>query len=151
MPLEVDVDHRVPLGLVHVEAHLVAQDAGVVDEDVEPAEGVDGLADHALGAVPRRDAVAVGFGPATRGDDLVDDLLRRCRVGPFAARAAAEVVHHHRRTFGREQQRVPAADAAPRAGDDRNLAVEEPHVHLLCVESTAVWQETALRVTSRHN
>jgi hypothetical protein len=44
--LEVDVDDRVPLGLVHVEAHLVAQDAGVVDEHVEPSERVDGLGDE---------------------------------------------------------------------------------------------------------
>ena len=42
--LQVDPDDVVPVGLVHVEAHLVPEDAGVVDQDVELAPGVDGLA-----------------------------------------------------------------------------------------------------------
>ena len=41
--LEVHLDDRVPLLLGHVDEHAVAQDAGVVDEHVEVAEGVDGL------------------------------------------------------------------------------------------------------------
>ena len=48
--LEVDLDDGVPLGLGHVDEHAVAQDAGVVDEHVEPAEGLDGGADQLLGA-----------------------------------------------------------------------------------------------------
>ena len=43
MALEVHLDHRVPFGLGDVEAHRVAQDAGVVHDDVEPAELVDRL------------------------------------------------------------------------------------------------------------
>ena len=42
--LQVDPDDVVPVGLVHVERHLVPEDAGVVDEDVELAPGVDRLA-----------------------------------------------------------------------------------------------------------
>ena len=38
--LEVDADHVVPLGLGHREAHGVAQDPGVVDQDVEVPEPV---------------------------------------------------------------------------------------------------------------
>jgi hypothetical protein len=41
VPLEVDADDGVPLGLADVEDQPVAQDAGVVDEDVELAVGVD--------------------------------------------------------------------------------------------------------------
>ena len=131
MALQVDVDDRVPLGLVHVEAHLVAEDARVVDEHVEAAERVDGLLHHALGARPGRDAVVVRLGAAARRDDLVDDLLRGRRVGAVAAGAAAEVVDDDRGALGREQQRVTAADAAPGAGDDRDLAVEQTHEMLL--------------------
>ena len=84
-----------------------------------------------LGARPRRDAVVVRDGAAARRGDLVDDLLRGRRVGAVAVGAAAEVVDDDRRAFGREQQRVTAADAAPRAGDDRDLAVEQTHDDLL--------------------
>ena len=44
--LEVHRDDGVPHGLVHLEEALVAEDAGVVDEDVDAAEGVDGGLDE---------------------------------------------------------------------------------------------------------
>ena len=65
--LQVDADDIVPVGLLHVEGHLVPQDAGVVDQDVEPAEGVDGLVDDVLAAFPRADVVAVDRGLAADG------------------------------------------------------------------------------------
>ena len=49
--LQVDPDHVVPVGLLHVEAHLVPEDPGVVHEDVELSPGVDGLLDEGLGAL----------------------------------------------------------------------------------------------------
>src|SRR3546814_10767871 len=55
--LQVHLDDRVPLGLAHVREHAVAQDPGVVDEDVETTEGVDRGADEALGTVPVADVV----------------------------------------------------------------------------------------------
>ena len=105
------------------------------------AELVDRLVDQRLGARPtwRR---CRRWRPRRRPRrDLVDDLLRRRRVGALAVVARRRGRSRRPRHLPREQQRVLAADAAPRAGDDRDLAVEVPHVHLLCVESTAVWQE----------
>ena len=58
--LQVHLDHRVPLGLGHVDEHPVAQDAGVVDQHVELAEARDRLPDQALGAGEVADVVAVG-------------------------------------------------------------------------------------------
>ena len=60
---------------VHVLERLVAQDAGVVDDDVDPAEGVERGLDDGLAALGRGDAVVVGDGLAAGGLDLVDDLL----------------------------------------------------------------------------
>ena len=77
--LQVHLDDGVPLGLAHVGQHAVAQDAGVVDQHVEAAVGVDGLGDDALGAAPVADVVGVGHRLAAGGDDLVDDLLRPVR------------------------------------------------------------------------
>ena len=119
-PFRCTVDHRVPLGLGDVEAHRVAEDAGVVDEDVEAAERRrPPAATSALGAGPRRDVVVVrDGGAAARRDDLVDDRARRVGV---------EVVDDDARALGGEQPRVAASDAATRAGDDRDLAVEHSH------------------------
>ena len=46
VPLQVDADHRVPLVLLHVHEHPVAQNSGVVDEDVQPPERFDRLVDE---------------------------------------------------------------------------------------------------------
>ena len=62
---------------------------GVVDEHVEASERVDRLLDEAGGAVPVADVVGVRGRLAAGGDDLVDDLLRRARVGAGAVTAAA--------------------------------------------------------------
>ncbi len=67
---------------------------------------------------------------AAGGHDLVDDLLRRAGVGPAAVGRAAQVVHDHAGAFGGEQHRLLATDAATGSGDERHLAVEDPHVAL---------------------
>ena len=65
--LQVDVDDRVPLLLGHVDEHPVAQDAGVVDQDVEVAEGLDGGVDETLAALPVGNVVGVGHRLAAGG------------------------------------------------------------------------------------
>ncbi len=75
--LQVDAQHRVPLVLLHVHEHAVAQDARVVDEDVQPAEAIDGLLDHAPGAAEVRDVLAVRDRLAAERLDLADDVVRR--------------------------------------------------------------------------
>ena len=124
--LEVHADHRVPVLLAHVEDHPVAQDAGVVDDDVELAEGVEGALDDALGALEVGDALAVGDGLAAHLLDLVDHLLGRAVVGAAGAvEVRAEVVDDDLGAVLGHQQRLFAADAAARAGDDRNLPFEQ--------------------------
>ncbi len=115
--LQVDRDHGVPLLLGQVEAHGIAEDAGVVHEDVEAPVLIDRLVHEAFGPGPARDVVVVRDGHTTGVHDLVD---HRVAVG-------IEVVHEHACALGREQSRVAASDAAPGAGDDRDLAVEHAH------------------------
>jgi hypothetical protein len=62
--LEVDVDDDVPLVLGHREAHAVAQDPGVVDHDVDPAEPLDRKPHERRSPGPARDVVGVGGGAA---------------------------------------------------------------------------------------
>ena len=126
---EVDVEDGVDEVGGEVLERLVAEDAGVVDDDVDAPEGVDcGLHDR-RSALGRGDRVGVGDRFAAGGLDLVDHLLRRPGVGAGAVDRAAEVVDHDQRTAGREQQRVLTAEATTRPRDDRHLAVESELTH----------------------
>ncbi len=86
MPLEMNPHHSVPLVFGHGDQHPVAHESCVVDDDVEPTEGVDGAGDHVLARIPvghighDRNSLTAG------GDDLVGHGMRRVGV---------EVVHHH--------------------------------------------------------
>ena len=75
--LQVDVDHRVPVLFAQVDEHAVAQDARVVHQHVQGAEGVQRALDETLPALPLRDVVVVGDGLAAHGLDLGDDLFGR--------------------------------------------------------------------------
>ena len=129
--LEVDGDDRVPLLLGHVDDHPVAQDAGVVDEDVEIAERLDRAVDQALRTLPVGDVVAVDDRFAADGFDLVDNLLRRRDVGAGAVVGAAEVVDDDAGAFAGEEQRMLSSDSTACAGDDCNSAVKRSHAILL--------------------
>ena len=126
--LEMDPDHVVPVRLVDVEGHLVAEDPGVVDQDVERAEGVDRLLHDVLAAGPRADVVAVDGGVAAPLLDQRHDLLGGVRVQrALAVQPRADVVDDDPGALTGEHQCLFASDASSRAGDDRHLAVEQSH------------------------
>ena len=127
MALQVDTDHVVPVGLLHVEAHLVPEDAGVVDQDVQAAEGVDGLVDQRLGPLPGADVGGVDRRVAAAGLDQLDDLLGGVLVAPLALQGGADVVDDHLGALGGQQQGLLPSDTPTRAGDDGYLAVEQSH------------------------
>src|SRR5262249_48382481 len=98
--LQVHGDDGVPLRLVHVEEHAVAQDAGIVHENVDGAELAYGGIDDALGGTEVGDAVvARNRRPAASADRRAD--LGRYRTRRAASvDVAAAVVHAHARTLG---------------------------------------------------
>ena len=109
VPAEVDLDDGVPVVLVHVEDHPVAQDARVVHEHVESAEGVNRLLHQVARAVEIGDVVEVGDSLAAACPDDLDHFLGRPTVGALAASRAPEIVHDDARARGGEIQRVAAA------------------------------------------
>ena len=121
MALEVDGDDGVPLVLGHVHEHPVAQDPGVVDEDVEASEVIERLPDEPRGAGEVGDVLAVRGRLAALCLDLVDDLLRGGVVVPLAGERGAEIVDDDLRACLGERERVCAADPSPGARDDRDL------------------------------
>ena len=127
MPPEVDLDDGVPVVLVHVEDHPVAQDARVVHEDVETPEGVDRLLHHVAGAREVGDVVEVGDRLAAAGTDDRGNVVGRRGIGTFPSCRSAEVVHHDARAGGCEVQRMSSADAVAGTGDDGDLSVQDAH------------------------
>ena len=127
--LQVHVEDRVQQVGVHVVERLVAQDAGVVDHDVDAAEGVERRLHDGLAALRRGDRVGVGDRLAARRLDLVDDELGRAGIAAGAVDGAAEVVDHDQRAAPPELQGVLATEPAAGARDDRHLAVETECCH----------------------
>ena len=124
--LEVDADDRVPLVLGHREDHPVAQDARVVDEDVQLAERGDRQLDQFPGLFVVGHVTDVGDRAAARRADLVGDLLGgagRRLAGTVPARLAVVVDDDGRAEPG-EFQRLGPAEPAARAGDDRGQALQ---------------------------
>ena len=76
VPLEVYSDDGVELLLAGIGEHPVADDARVVDQDVQATERVDRRLDQSLGLRPVGDVRAAGDGFASGGGDLVDHALR---------------------------------------------------------------------------
>jgi hypothetical protein len=123
----VDRDDEVPVLDIHLEHALVAEDARVVDEDVDPAEAVDRRLHYLLGAVPLGDAVVVRHRLAARRLDLVADLLCGSGVRSLAFHRAAEVVYYNLRSTARKKKGVSAAEASAGPGNNRNSIIK-PYV-----------------------
>ena len=120
---QVHLDDRVPIGFFHIDQHAVAQDAGIVDEHVEPAEGGDCMLHQPPRALPMADILAIGDGLATGGLDLGDDGLRRRVIGAAPVAAGADIADDDLCALGGELQRVFASNAARRPGDDGHPAL----------------------------
>lgn len=122
--VEMNIEDRVDHGLVHLVERLVPQDAGVVDQYVNPTEGVDCSLHDGRSTLPGGYAVVVGNGAAAEGDDLVDDPLGRGFRSAAAVDAAANVVDDHIGTALTKLERVGAAETASCTGDDDDEAIE---------------------------
>jgi hypothetical protein len=115
---EVDVEHGLPLLVGHLLDDGVPGVAGVVDDDVQPAEGRDGRVDKAGGEVGVGHAADEGNRGAAGS---LDGLRRlRCRLG-------VEVVDDHVRALRGQLDRHGTTDAASGPGDEGDLPVEPRH------------------------
>ncbi len=123
------VDHRrLQLGR-HVVKRLVAQDAGVVNHDVDLAVGVDRGLHDAFAAFGCAHRVVVRHRLAARRLDLAHDSFGRGLRGPRAVNRPAEVVYDHERTALGQIECVRATKAAAGARHDCHFAVETEISH----------------------
>jgi hypothetical protein len=70
--LDVDLHNQIPVLVFHVLEADVAKDAGVVDENIDPAKGLNGSLDDLVAILDR---VVVCDGLAASRCDLLDDLV----------------------------------------------------------------------------
>jgi hypothetical protein len=73
----VNLVDEIPVLVRHVLEADVAQDAGVVEKNIDAAKVLDGCLDDLFAEL---DTVVVGDGLAARGADLVDDDIGGLRV-----------------------------------------------------------------------
>jgi hypothetical protein len=73
--IDVDSVDQIPVRLLHVLEADIAQNAGIVDEDIDATESVDGCLDDGFSVLDR---VVVGDRFAACGADVFDDLI--CRL-----------------------------------------------------------------------
>src|SRR5437016_2247040 len=119
---QVDADHGVEVLDAHVEDHAIAQDARVVDNDVDIAKLVDGGLKQVLRAVEVGDVIAVGDGLAAHLADKIDDFAGGAGRAAAAVELGADVVDDDLGTLSGEFEGVLAAEAAARARDNDNAA-----------------------------
>src|SRR5215468_2801808 len=118
--------HVRPVRPAHAMEDAVTQDAGVVDQDVDAAEGGERSLHDLVGIFRFGDRQRRGDRLAAAALDLVDHLLRGrgIRAGAFEARA--DVAYDHGGALARHHQRNAAPDAAAGAGDDCDFAGHHP-------------------------
>ena len=110
-----DLEHRPELLVAHLVRHSVPGVAGIVHDDVELAECVDGRLHEPLGSAVRSQVA---------GEDrrLPVDGRRRLLGG-----VAVEVVDEHTGSLRGEELGGCATDPPRRARHDSRLAVEDSH------------------------
>ena len=103
---------------------LVAQDARVVNHNVDTAVRINSRLDNGCAALWGRDTVGVGNGHAAQGNNFVYYFLCGALVAAASVQCAAQVVDHHKCPSGSQQQRVLSAKPTAGARDNGYFAVK---------------------------
>ncbi|MOA03019.1 hypothetical protein D3C78_1225010 [compost metagenome] len=112
------VDYGIPLLFGNLLDHVVPGEAGVVDDDVDAAEGIQSSLHATVTEVGGGHVAQAGDGIAAESTDFRDH---------FIGRSLIEVVDHDLGAFFGEFQRDGAADAAAGTGNDGDFALQSTH------------------------
>ena len=107
------IQHGLPLFIRVALDRSVPDIAGVVHNDVQSTQTIQGGIDDTLAKIRRRHIAVAGDGAATR---------RRDQINGFRSRLVVQIIDHHRRTGLGQADCDRTANAPARSGDDSNLA-----------------------------
>src|SRR5215469_5912586 len=130
VPGQMHVDDSLPILRKHVVKHLVTQDAGGVEDDVQAAKRVTRLLHHCQAVFEIGDRAVICGRLAARRLDLVDDLLRGSLVGALTAAAGAGIIDDDLGTVRGHQLGDLGADPTTGPSTDRHPPVEHAHPSL---------------------
>ena len=102
---------------------LVAQDAGVVDQNIYAAPLVHCLSHHALDFILLRHVGAIGNGLTTGSLDFRNNGLRRLAGATGAVLCSTKVIHHDLCTTFGQFKRMAASQPLTRACHDCHFAI----------------------------
>ena len=126
--LQVGRDHRIPLLFAHVEEHPFAEDARHADDAVDLAKAIDRGLHDARAARHFGDAIGVGNGLAAEGFDLGDHGIGHLTGRLLSVHRDAVIVDHDLCALPGRVECDGASDAAARACDCDDLAVQISHI-----------------------
>lgn len=121
---QMHVEHRVKIVVAHVLERAATHRAGIVDQDVYPAEALEGGVDDGLAAFRCGHRIGDRYGLSTRRDDFVDNVLCGRGISAVAGDTATRIVDDDLRAPRCQQQRVFTAQSPAAAGDDGDPVVE---------------------------
>jgi len=121
---QVHVQHQAEIRQVHLGKGLVAQDACIVDQNVDTAPGVDGLLHHGLHSLIVGHRGAIGQGLAASGTNLVHHGLGRTHRTAAAVHLAAQIVDQHLGAARGQQQGMFATQSAAGTGHNGYTTLE---------------------------
>src|SRR5579885_3723270 len=120
--VEMHGNHLAPIRPAHAMKNAIAQDAGIVHQYVDAAEGIECGGDDLVGIARLADRQRRSDGFAAGLDYFFDDGMRRSSVRAGTVEARTDVADDNACAFLRHEECNALADAPPGAGDDGNFA-----------------------------
>ena len=119
------VKHQTKVAQFHFAETFVAQNAGVVDQNVDAAPRVHRGGDHGGNSRLISHRSVIGNGGSACRTNLVNHHVGRGQLGVASARwGEAKIIDYDFRATRGECERVLSAEAAASAGNDGNFAVK---------------------------
>ncbi|GAA4539006.1 hypothetical protein GCM10023175_09730 [Pseudonocardia xishanensis] len=134
-----DVQHEAEVVEGRLGEGPVAEDPGVVDQNVDATPAVECSRDHGVDPGGVGDVGRVGQSVAACCGDLRCDALGRGAIRAEAVHGAADVVDHDACAAGGEGVGVGPAEASARPGDDGDPPGEVEGLELFSVVGSTTW------------
>jgi hypothetical protein len=126
---EVHINNRFKIGLTHFFERRTAHIAGVVDQRIDPAPGVDRSLDDSLAAFGCGNLCDAGNRLTTCRLNFTHDFSSDTGICITTGHTATRIVHHDTCAKTGKQQRIGTAQPAPAAGHNHNAIIKPQLCH----------------------